>query len=154
MDAAFRNALAKRDQLKRELERIEAFLNMYHEFAGDELVARNADAPPNDQAQKPKMQRASSSAMLDAAEFVLGSEGKPMDRHSLLKAVNEQGISVGGAKPDATLASALWRDKERFINLKGHGYWLRQAAYEPAGYDPTDVESDAEALPDDVKDIL
>jgi hypothetical protein len=35
----------------------------------------------------------------------------------------------------------MWRAREEFVNLKPHGYWPRDVAYAPAGYDPGQGEN-------------
>jgi hypothetical protein len=131
-DAAYKNAMAKRDALVRELERVDMFLELYKEFAPtnyDDSGAASISVEPTKRGNV-------TARIVDAAESVIRAAGKPVSRADILKALEDQGIPVGGKDPGATLASALWRDRERFVSIKGYGYWLRQVSYADAFYDP------------------
>jgi hypothetical protein len=138
-DAAYQNALARRAALVKELERIDTFLSLYKEFdvVGDSALlpspVKASAASTND---APRAPRGTGAKMLDLAEEAIREAGRPMLRPDLLKAIEERGLTVGGKDPGATLASALWRDRDRFISLKGHGYWIKAQPYEPANYNP------------------
>ncbi|PVB59528.1 hypothetical protein DCO57_21865 [Labrenzia sp. 011] len=62
---------------------------------------------------------------------------RPLQRIELLNAIKELGVDVGGKDPAATLATVVWRDKNKFVNLKGFGYWLVSEPFAPAHYDPS-----------------
>jgi hypothetical protein len=40
-----------------------------------------------------------------------------------------------GADPKVVLGTMLWRTED-IIRLRGHGYWLKNRSFEPAGYNP------------------
>jgi hypothetical protein len=44
------------------------------------------------------------------------------------------------------IGTIMWRHKDRFVNLKGHGYWVADEPYEPAGYDPEKARQDNEDM--------
>lgn len=141
MDVAYKNALnrrdaimGERDKLDREIDRINNFLDLYREFGG-EIDVTNASAT-NDASSEGRAPRGSGARMLDAAEAILRERQDPMPRADLLNAVESAGVVIGGKDPAATLASALWRDKDRFVNIKGRGYWLRDRIYSDAHYYP------------------
>ncbi len=127
-DAAFKNALARRDSLIRELERIDTFLELYREFSG-----QTSNVPPD---MESRAARGSTARIADASEEIISLMGRPVPRPELLKALENAGVPIGGKDPAATLASALWREKERFISLRSHGYWLKPKPYPAADYDP------------------
>jgi hypothetical protein len=138
-DAAYQNALSRRAALVKELERIDTFLSLYKEF---DVVGNSAplpsrvEPPPASTNDVQRAARGTGAKMLDLAEEAIREAGRPMLRPDLLRAIEERGLKVGGKDPGATLASALWRDRDRFISLKGHGYWIKSQRYEPAQYNP------------------
>jgi len=123
----------------KELERIDTFLSLYKEF---DVVGDSAPLPSPGRAPAAstndiqRAARGTGAKMLDLAEEAIREAGRPMLRLDLLKAIEERGLKVGGKDPGATLASGLWRDRQRFVSIKGHGYWLKTQPYEPASYDP------------------
>jgi hypothetical protein len=139
-DAAYQNALARRAALTREIERVDAFLGMYREFSA--IVSDKAAISEADERVAPEERaaRGTGAKMLDLAEDAITAQSRPLTRVELLKAIEDRGLKVGGKDPGATLASALWRDKDRFVNIKTHGYWLKAKPYEAASYYPEDEE--------------
>lgn len=74
----------------------------------------------------------------DAALRVLAEAKAPMSRGDLFAAVMEQGVTIEGQDPEVVFSTMMWRERERVVNLKGHGYWPADRPYEKAGYDPED----------------
>jgi hypothetical protein len=58
-----------------------------------------------------------------------------MSRNDLFEALESRGIIIRGADPKVVLGTMLWRTED-IIRLRGHGYWLKNRSFEPAGYNP------------------
>ncbi|MGD0634933.1 MAG: hypothetical protein ABSA13_11750 [Beijerinckiaceae bacterium] len=142
VDEAYKNALAKRSVLAREIERIDTFLELYREFGGspmEEYSSSKTSSEHRDDISGVSSDRAPKGAtakITEAAEQVILAAQRPRPRADLLKEIEARGIVIGGKDPAATLSSALWRERDRFVNIKGFGYWLKHLKYDPAFYDP------------------
>jgi hypothetical protein len=126
-DDAYRNALARRSELTKEIERIDSFIEMYREFSGSPTKAVDTEA---------RAERGAGAKIGDVAHAIISAAGRPVPRPELLMSIEATGLKIGGKDPAATLASALWRDKERFVSIKNYGYWLKEKPYPHALYDP------------------
>lgn len=142
VDEAYKNALSKRSALVREIERVDTFLELYREFGGHtaEVDAssktsfeHHGDTSSGSTDRAPK---GASAKITEAAEQSILAAQKPISRMDLLKAIDARGVVIGGKDPAATLSSAIWRERDRFVSIKGFGYWLKHLKYDPAFYDP------------------
>lgn len=148
-DKAYQNAMTRRAELRQELEQIDTFLRLCEKFA--ELPSRSESAVP---------QRAESESDIVAIDADTGARtevelktvagvdllpyarrmaldlGRPVSRGDVKQRLAEYGVRLN-AKDQATyIGTLLWRAKDQFVNLKPYGYWPKDVAYAPAGYDP------------------
>lgn len=149
-DRAYRNALAKAEALRAELRRVEAFLELYREFAGREGDAPAEAAPParsplqlsaapndgehagaddNMSISQAEMEKLAREAILDA--------GRPLTRKLLLRRLAILGVRIGGADPLKNVGTKMWRARDKFVNLDRFGYWPSDVPNPDHGYDPT-----------------
>jgi hypothetical protein len=68
------------------------------------------------------------------ARRILLEHGKPMTRSELLKALEERDVFLAGEDKAKYLGTIMWRMKEAFVNLDGHGYWPSDMECEGPGY--------------------
>ena len=68
-----------------------------------------------------------------AAEH-LQIKGKPSEHSELGSMLLSKGILTKTRNARGDINDALNRLPDQFVYLRGHGYWLRQLPYEPAGY--------------------
>lgn len=141
-ETAYQNAMKKRAELRQQLEEVEQFLRLCEKFAGPR-PAEKSDTPGSGE------QRGSLSGMdlVPHIRRLILDVGRPQSRGDVVKALDERGIHVGGQDPATNIGTVMWRAKEAFINLKPLGYWPRDVAYAPAGYDPHDERHVGESLP-------
>jgi len=141
MDDAVQKALKRRDELRRELEKIDNFLEVYKEFSRTEPEQSvplspqepvdnkgNNDSHPVRPSQffvvkskrpaKPRDIVAASAAILRAA-------GHPMTRGQLNGALKEFGVIVPGSDPARYVGTIMWRNQDTFESIEGRGYWLK-----------------------------
>lgn len=81
-----------------------------------------------------------------AVRAILGSADNPLQRGPLLEALTEHNIVVVGQVPANTMGTRLSRMKD-VVNLKGHGYWLRERDFPRAGHssNPNETASEPQA---------
>jgi len=155
-DPIYDAAVAKRENLLKDLEKINNFLEAYQTIAVElKLEERNkketqiaSQKPVNsvDSEQKggvkeeksevPRRSRVTDnpkpSDVVAAAAEVIREKGRPMSRRSIHKALAEQGIVVNGADPVKALGTMLWRSgKEVLVQIEGRGYGLKGVEYKP-----------------------
>ena len=62
--------------------------------------------------------------------------GRPLACGQLFEALKEDGVFVGGQDPIKILGTIIWRLRNRFTNIEGHGYWPRDVACPAVGFEP------------------
>lgn len=123
--SAFANALRRREELQHELTEIERFIQLYRHFAGEGQgsMTLNKRGRPN--------------LIRDAIERLLREHGRPMMRGELVHALASLGIDLPPGDQGRYIGTVLWREREtRFVNVDGHGYWLKTEPCERIGYSP------------------
>jgi hypothetical protein len=164
--AAEINKLNQRvDELRKYLSSVERFIDDWHEFAGEKkdsqkgnqsdlltnstytqaripVEAGGLDSPPPTPAPPKNPDKADVGKV---AKTIIYELRRPVPRTELFKALAERGVILHGKDPEMVLSTMLWRMKEEFIRLPGHGYWIRSlrwpaAKYEPGDSPPADIE--------------
>lgn len=145
----YRNALRRRSELKEQVARLESefktardqlakveqFINLWMEFGGEPLKPEDGhrvqEAEPIDIGRG--LNRSDISPL--AREMML-ARGKPMTRTDLVEEFVARKLPVGGVDPARNMGTIMWRLRDDFVNIEGHGYWPRDVAYKPANYHP------------------
>lgn len=138
MDTALENALTRRADLVKEIEKIDKFIAAYREFAGDDAQLPDLSAVPittrlrafgprpgSESTVKaaPRPQNPPLEVLVPAAIEIMRAKGRPMSRRELHDALTERDLEVKGADPRKTLGAILWRAREYIDSLEGRGYW-------------------------------
>ncbi|WBH15147.1 hypothetical protein [Sphingomonas radiodurans] len=154
MDTALKNALARLNEEARrlttidediaslqtarlrvvaELERLNQFVNLWYEMAGEkrpvEPKPEPGDTPPSTRRKNPDRE-----IVVGAALDFIREAGKPLNRREIADRLPERGLTLQGKDPDMILSTMLWRSKDRVVRLSGHGYWPADEDYLPADY--------------------
>lgn len=159
-DAAYQNALQRRANLLKELERLNIFISVYEEMtqpwgqnASADSLDQNANNLPTDPqevvleapagaagvSESPRKRATGNPKPRDVVEEVkaiLARRGHPMTRRQLLAELNVRGMVIQGRNPMKVLGTNLWRAGDELVSLEGHGYWFKDQQYHPAGYYP------------------
>lgn len=154
---------AERQRLVARLAEIDKILGQYQEIQriAESYFAKNAPHTPSTDSvsgpetlpepqcvepTKPMMRmpgfRKPKTPMADFEQAVvemLSEVEEPLDRSALYKALTERDVVIGS--PDErsdlnTLSARMSRMKEKIVNVSGYGYWLRERAFPPGGYEP------------------
>lgn len=134
MDTALANALKRKKELERELERVNQFIDLYGEFAGtpdgaDERamrVAHTSDANMNGSdvfTYKAKV-RGRPDDFGGIMEAIMRDAQRPMHRGTLVEEVEKRGHTIPSGDKARYLGTILWRQSDRFESVEG-GYWLK-----------------------------
>lgn len=136
--------MEKRELLRQELQKIDNFLDLYHELiGGTEMVHNDPSAPTSRPSGEPKSHgrkrsrgTVKPSDLGPMARRILLEHGRPMTRSELLKALEERDVVLAGEDKARYLGTIMWRMKEVFVNLDGYGYWPRDVECAEAKYNP------------------
>src|SRR5438067_7182180 len=132
--------------LQVEAREIEGALTVMRRFGA--VLSNEAPAPrqtPSEVAriiEEGARNSAAQGFQMSQAEFeVLAAKamneiGRPMTRTQILDWLERNGTPLQGTDASKNAGTKLWRAKEKFINLRGSGYWFRDRPCEAVGYDP------------------
>ena len=144
MDQAYQCALRRRDDLKRQLADADEFLRLWDRVLGSDAVVGvtpstdrgQGEVRTSSETQPPLKKSLTRERTAEIARKVILSKGVPMTRGQLVEAFEAEGTPIGGAQPNRNMGTTMWRLQDRFINLKGLGYWPTDVANERCGYTP------------------
>jgi hypothetical protein len=120
------------------------------------------DSPPLVKAQPKNSDKADVGR--EAKTFIY-ERARPVPRSDLYKELIKRGLVINGKDPEMVLSTMMWRMKDDFVRLPGHGYWIKKLPWKPAKYEPgtppqqdiEDVEIELNALQsedDDSDDVV
>ena len=137
--AAEINSLAQRmEELKPDIAMLDDWISRWHEFAGEDAAAvapeSHEHAPPAARSARTKGNPSKEDVAAKVKELIL-ERCAPIPRNDLFEVLESRGIIIRGADPKVVLGTMLWRTED-IIRLRGHGYWLKDRSFAPAGYNP------------------
>jgi hypothetical protein len=133
---------ARKVALDKELAEIDLFLRLHEKFSGTKDEARDDDPEhrvhisPDATLPAPDRKRGRPADFAQIMERVLTDVGRPLGRPEFVDELSKRGISIPSEDKPRYLGTILWRHRDVFRNLPGHGYWLRNRPYPQANYDP------------------
>lgn len=141
-DRAYQNALRRRVELQKALSEVDEFIRLWRRFAGTEAEQDVASGGHDAGQSSPVSERSLPRQEIRkrAREFML-ERGTPMTRGELVEAFHMRGLPIGGVDPARNMGTIMWRLRDDFVNIEGHGYWPRNKACQSVGYDPSDPNS-------------
>ncbi len=141
-DRAYQNALKRRSVLQKELAEVDEFIRLWRRYAGTEAEHEVTGGRYEAGETSPVFERNLSREQVGkwAREFIL-ELGTPMTRGELVNAFHMRGLPIGGVNPARNMGTIMWRLRDNFVNIEGHGYWPRDKACPATGYDPSDPNS-------------
>lgn len=137
MSDAILEAKARRAKLQQEIELIDRYLDLHRQIFGGEVTesvtvgdlveaevvpaaSRTKALPQNDPA-----------AIAHEVEGLLAVASEPMTRGELRNALASLGVAIHSKDASKYLGTVLWRNRHRFINIEGRGYWLKNRELPP-----------------------
>ncbi len=129
MTDTLQKALQRRDELERELELLDQFIDLHVKLFGGAKVAATGHSSAvssasgvgttkNEKANDPK-------AVADGVEAILQGASQPVQRGKLIAMLEGNGLPIQSQDKSKYIGTILWRNRERFINVDGRGYWLK-----------------------------
>lgn len=159
------------EELRKELSAVESFIADWHRFAADNLdsgwvtgpdALKDTSYPQGRIAAKshdgespwattapalPTPKNPDKAEVGKVAKTIIYESRRPVPRTVLFKALADRGVTIYGKDPEMVLSTMLWRLKDDFVRLPGHGYWIKSLRWPPAKYEPGD------SPPADIEDV-
>ena len=142
MDSVYNKALKKKRELEKALEEVNSFLRMYEQLSEtkeEQTVSGFANSEPVDKKSNQEGNRRRQlkpAEIADIAERVIRENGRPMQRGELVAALEARDVDLPSQDKPRYVGTILWREADRFVNLTGRGYVMKDMA------DETDVLMD------------
>ena len=115
----------RKARLLEELDMIDQFLKLHQKlFPGND--SRNKSEPET--RREPGLsegEKNDPAAVAARAERVIREHGKPIQRGDLVRKIEESGLPIYSKDKNKYLGTILWRNRDTFVNVEGHGYWIR-----------------------------
>lgn len=125
--------------LRLQISELERFLEIYERLLADgsaidggNLSPLSTDAEGNETPQMPvekgRRKRGSGARpdqMADLMERIIREVGRPMTRGEIVVALEKRDVLIPYEDKPRYLGTIAWRNKGRFLNVEGRGYWLR-----------------------------
>lgn len=152
------------DEWKRELKRVDAFIDDWHSFASEDGSSTTSileiGKSPSTAPKRRTTGNSSKEEVAEAARELIAERGEPIARDELYDLLTKRGLTIDGKDPQMVLSTMLWRMRDRVVRLKEGGYWLQDEQYSPAEYypeidelvgaaDDSDPSNDGDEPPDD-----
>src|SRR5690606_21375808 len=124
---------------------LEAFLAVYDRLAGSNPeqekpipTVNNGDSHMVAAPRRAK-RRITPAELADEVEKVIRAAYRPFTRGQLVDQLAQRGIEVPSEDAARYLGTILWRQKDRFENREGEGYWIKGLPYPRPGTPPSPV---------------
>lgn len=131
---AYENALARREELRREMEKVEQFLALYQEFESPAHNSPNSPKPLESDAKNAVGERAtqrrksakkvSPAVLKDYVAAILKESGRPLSRREIVHALEAKKVPVPGENKTGYIGSLIHRFKDEISRADDGGYWF------------------------------
>lgn len=135
---AVKNAKKRRDELVKELEKIDQFLLLYEEFStdntGDSPDKTNRFSNSLSKTDRPSVEKEATKPadIAASARDILLQAGHPLNRGELAKALEEAGLVLGASDKAKYVGTIMWRHRDLYRQIEGQGYWPIDVGYIPS----------------------
>ncbi len=80
---------------------------------------------------------------MELVERIMRESGHPLTRGDIVEMLSARDVEMPGQDKARYVGTIMWRNKAKFVNIEGRGYWLRGQPVPPPMIVP---------LPDDLLD--
>jgi hypothetical protein len=125
LQEARKTAIAERNRADEVVRKLDALIADYTDSNPPEKASEQGDMfdrPPRTRAERAEYV----TRMMTAAEDLILLTERPLTRSELLDGLQFKGFEVEGSDKSKVLGTNLWRSN-RFVSLKGAGYWPKSA---------------------------
>jgi reverse gyrase len=143
MATPLENARKRLAALRAEAKEIERFIEMYERFEGGNVsgpcfsvIDHSRETYPQNSVNSLPVDNVDNSVqaertgprpteIADMMERMIREVGRPMTRGEIVKAFDMRDFEIPAKDKSRYLGTIAWRNKGKFINVNGLGYWLR-----------------------------
>lgn len=142
MASPLENARKRLAALREEMAGVKRFIEMYAQFS-DELVAaqigtgngNSEETFPHksfvvdtvDNSRRERRSGPTPRELVDMTERLIREVGRPMTRGEIVAAFHRRDIEIPAQDKKRYIGTIVWRNKAKFLNIEGRGYWLRDS---------------------------
>jgi len=127
-------AQLRKKEIMAELARIEEFLQMAEMYIDGDSGKKSSPTGSGSGGSGRTSSGPKPAQVIAATEKILGEATAPMTRGELLSSLKEIGLEITGTNPANTLGTTLSRNEDKFVNIKGFGYWLSVRDFPKGNY--------------------
>lgn len=132
-DDVFHEVVERRNGLLQELVELDQFINAYKPSKTKPPVGHKKVNPVR------ARRRGAPNQFVALIEQVIKDAGKPLSRADIVSEIESKDISIPGQHKTKYVGTLMWREREKFIHIVGHGYWLKYQPLPKIGYDPASL---------------
>lgn len=127
----------RKARLTAELELIDQYLALRAKLF-PATANENVSSPARTHAARStKAQKNDPSEVAKRAEELIRAHGKPLQRGELVRRIEASGMPLHTGDKGKYIGTILWRQRDKFVNVEGHGYWIAGLPVEPMQMDFT-----------------
>jgi hypothetical protein len=126
----------ERASIETQLADVQKFLDTFAAYAQLDPQVGMVPASGLRVHKEGKLRNPPKEEVLSIVSVVLERAARPMQLRELFDEVGAAGVRLEGTNPPAILGTMIWRARDRFVNLRGHGYWFVDRPYKAASYHP------------------
>lgn len=114
----------RKARLTAELELIDQYLAIRAKLF-PAATGENVSGLARAHATRPtKAQKNDPSEVAKRAEELIRAHGKPLQRGELVRRIEASGMPLHTADKGKYIGTILWRQRDKFVNVEGEGYWI------------------------------
>jgi hypothetical protein len=150
MPTALENALTKAAELRAELDKIQLFIDLHRQFSDPEVAGGTGGVADGAMTKRDgikgnvvrsqpvhnsvkKRRGPTPPEIVALVERLIREVGKPMSRGEIVAALEARDVDLPAEDKPRYVGTIMWRNKSKFLNINGYGYWLRGEAI-PKGH--------------------
>jgi hypothetical protein len=134
MDDALTKAKQKREKLLADIALVDQYINLHEQLFGGGVSGTNHNAPIQamvlDKDAVTIKRRNNPAKIAEVARNVIVAAGHPVQRGDLVRRIEESGLTIHSDDKGKYIGTVMWRNDDIFVNIEGHGYWVKS---EPLG---------------------
>lgn len=129
MDDALKKALERKVRLQSELALIDQYIELHTRLFGEDpptSTSKDTGTTTIADAVEAEIRPANDTrAIGDGIEAILRRADWPVQRGKLISGLEADGLPIHSKDRSKYIGTILWRNRVRFMNIEGEGYWLR-----------------------------
>lgn len=115
----------RKAKLIEELDMIDQYLKLHQKLFPSAAPANKSGPETPDDAKETDAAKNDPREVAARVVAILREHGKPIQRGELVRKIEESGLPIHSKDKNKYLGTVLWRNRDTFVNIEGHGYWIK-----------------------------